>query len=137
MKLTKGLTKRINNDTLLKEAFQKRIRADFFKTAQGNEPARDFLKTLPLEDKKSVGADIMAVEMLWPIGYPKVRKLDSDLWEVRSDISDKRICRVMFIVCDGKMILLHAFIKKTQKTPKDDFELGKARRDLVLQGGKK
>ena len=47
MKLTKGLTKRINNDTLLKEAFQKRIRADFFKTAQGNEPARDFLKTLP------------------------------------------------------------------------------------------
>ena len=136
MRTTKGLTKRINNDTL-EEAFKKRIRADFFKTAHGNEPARDFLKALPLEDKKSVGADIMAVEMLWPIGYPKVRKLDSDLWEVRSDISDKRICRVMFTVCDGKMILLHAFIKKTQKTPKDDFELGKARRDLVLQGGKK
>lgn len=125
MKTTKALTKRINNDTL-EEAFQKRIRADFFKTEQGNEPARDFLRALPLEDKKSVGADIMAVEMLWPIGYPKVR----------SDISDKRICRVMFTVESKKMILLHAFIKKTQKTPKDDLELGKARRDLVL-GGKK
>ena len=135
MRTTKGLTKRINNDTLEK-AFKKRIRADFFKTAQGNEPARDFLKALPLEDKKTVGADIMAVEMLWPIGYPKVRKLDSDLWEVRSDISDKRICRVIFTVEGKKMILLHAFIKKTQKTPKDDLELGKARRDLIL-GGKK
>ena len=35
----------------------------FFKTEQNNEPVRDFLKSLELEDKKSVGADIMVVEM--------------------------------------------------------------------------
>ena len=135
MRVNKGLTKRINNDTI-ETAFQKRVRADFFKTAQGNEPVRDFLKALKLEDKKSVGADIMAVEMLWPIGYPKVRKLDSDLWEVRTDISDKRICRAIFTVDGKKMVLLHAFIKKTQKTPKEDLELAKKRRDLVLGGQK-
>ena len=78
----------------------------------------------------------MAVEMSWPVGYPKVRKLDKDLWELRTDISDKRICRIMFTIIEYKMILLHSFIKKTQKTPKDDMDLGKKRRNLVL-GGKR
>lgn len=42
----------------------------------------------------------------------------------------------MFTVSGKKMILLHAFIKKTQKTPKEDMELGKKRRNLVLGGRK-
>lgn len=112
---------------------EKRVHADFFKTESGNEPVRDFLKSLEPYDKKSVGADIMAVEMLWPIGYPTVRKLDKDLWEVRSHISDKRICRVLFTVSGNRMVLLHAFIKKSQKTPQEDLDLGKKRRNLVLQ----
>ena len=41
----------------------KKITAEFFKTEQSNELVRDFLKSLESEDKKSVGADIMAVEM--------------------------------------------------------------------------
>lgn len=114
----------------------KKITAVFFKTEQNNEPVRDFLKSLEPEDKKSVGSDIMAVEMSWPIGYPRVRKLDTDLWEVRTNISNNRICRVLFTISDTKMILLHGFIKKSQKTPKDDLNLGKKRRSLVL-GGKK
>ena len=108
----------------------KKITAEFFKTEQNNEPVRES------EDKKSVGADIMAVEMSWPIGYPRVRKLDTDLWEVRTNISDNRISRVLFTISGKKMILLHGFIKKSQKTPKDDLDLGKKRRNLVL-GGKK
>ena len=115
---------------------EKKLQVEFFKTEQNNEPVRDFLKALSPEDKKSVGADIMAVEMSWPIGYPTVRKLDTDLWEVRSSISDKRICRVLFTVSGKRMILLHAFVKKTQKTPKDDMELGKKRKSLVLGGQK-
>ena len=115
---------------------QKKLQADFFKTESGNEPVRDFLKGLSPDDKKSVGADIMAVEMSWPIGYPKVRKLDADLWEVRTDISDKRICRVLFTICGKKMLLLHGFIKKSQKTPKDDLDLGTKRKKLFL-GSKK
>lgn len=113
---------------------EKRIFAEFFRTESNNEPVREFLKSLEIEDKKSVGADIMAVEMLWPIGYPTVRKLEKDLWEVRSNISNKRICRVLFTVKEKRMILLHAFIKKSQKTPQEDLDLGKKRRNLVLQG---
>lgn len=110
----------------------KHIIACFFKSEVGNEPVRDFLKSISIEDKKSIGADIMAVEMSWPIGYPTVRKMDTDLWEVRSNISHKRICRIFFTVADNKMILLHAIIKKTQKTPKEDLDLAKARKNLVV-----
>ncbi|MBO4439205.1 MAG: type II toxin-antitoxin system RelE/ParE family toxin [Spirochaetaceae bacterium] len=115
---------------------KKKLQADFFKTENGNEPVRDFLTALSTEDKKSVGADIMAVEMSWPVGYPKVRKMDSDLWEVRTSISDKRICRIFFTVGNKKMILLHAIIKKSQKTPLEDLELAKNRKKLVLGGRK-
>ena len=115
---------------------QKKLQADFFKTENGNEPVRDFLKALDSDDKKSVGADIMAVEMSWPVGYPKVRKMDTDLWEVRTSISDKRICRIFFTVTGKEMILLHAIIKKSQKTPSEELELAKTRKKLVL-GGKK
>ena len=115
---------------------QKKLQADFFKTENGNEPVRDFLKALDSDDKKSVGADIMAIEMSWTVGYPKVRKMDTDLWEVRTSISDKRICRIFFTVTGKEMILLHAIIKKSQKTPLEELELAKTRKKLVL-GGKK
>lgn len=115
---------------------QKKLQADFFKTENGNEPVRNFLKVLSSEDKKSVGADIMAIEMSWPVGYPKVRKMDTDLWELRTSISDKRICRIFFTVSGKKTVLLHAIIKKSQKTPLEDLELAKTRKKLVL-GGKK
>jgi len=42
---------------------QKKLQVDFFKTENGNEPVRDFLKVLSSDDKKSAGADIMAIEM--------------------------------------------------------------------------
>ena len=106
--------------------------AKFFKTETGNEPVRDFLKDLAPDDRKTIGADIMAIEMSWPIGYPAVRKLDSNLWEVRSNISDKRISRAFFTILEGNMILLHAIIKKSQKTPQEDINLSKKRRNLVL-----
>jgi len=76
----------------------KAITAQFFKTEAGNEPVREFLKELPPTDRKTIGADIMAIEMSWPIGYPAVRKLDANLWEIRSDISDRKTSRVFFTI---------------------------------------
>ena len=42
----------------------------------------------------------------------------NNLWEVRSSLVHGRIARVLFCLTQGQMILLHGFIKKTQKTPK-------------------
>lgn len=114
---------------------QKIVTARFFNTGSGKEPVREWLKEQKTEDKKAIGEDIKAVEFSWPVGYPQVQKMDKDLWEVRSHISGSRISRIFFTVIEDTMILLHAIIKKTQKTPKEDLDLAKKRRDIVHQGG--
>jgi len=59
---------------------------------------------------------------------PLIRKLERGLWEVRSNIKHG-IGRVLFTVDGNTMILLHGFIKKSQKTPLTD--LNTARRRLA------
>jgi phage-related protein len=103
-----------------------RLRVVFYKTESGKEPVRDWLKSLPQDEKKIIGQDIKTVQFGWPLGMPMVRKLDRDLWEVRSSLSN-RIARVIFTVNDGIMVLLHGFIKKSQKTPANDLALAKQR----------
>lgn len=55
------------------------------------------------------------------MGMPLVDSLGSGLWEVRSKIPNG-IARVIFVLKEGHMVLLHGFIKKTQKTPQQDIE---------------
>jgi phage-related protein len=47
---------------------------------------------------------------------------------VRSDLAGNRIARVIFAIVDGEMVLLHGFIKKTQKIEKADLNLALRRR---------
>lgn len=110
----------------------KRITVRFYLSQLGKEPVRKWLLKLTKLDRALIGEDIKTVEFGWPIGMPVVRKLDSDLWEVRSNLSGGRIARVIFTVSKSTMVLLHGFIKKTQKTPKPDIELAKKRRNDVL-----
>ena len=83
----------------------------------GREPVREWLKALAAADRKAIGEDIKDVEFSWPIGMPLCRSLGGGLWEVRSDLPLGRIARVLFCVRDGRMVLLHGFIKKSQKMP--------------------
>jgi len=89
----------------------------FYQTGSGNEPVREWLLGLSKADKRTIGSDIKTVQYGWPIGMPVVRKLDTGLWEIRSRL-DQRISRILFTVYDDTMVLLHGFIKKSQKTPK-------------------
>ena len=102
----------------------------FFRAASGNEPVREWLKSLPQQERKSIGEDIKTAQYGWPIGMPLVRKLEPDLWEIRSNLGN-RISRVLFTVYDKKIILLHGFIKKSQKTPSQDLNLAKRRKKLM------
>ncbi len=102
----------------------------FFRTASGNEPVREWLKSLSREERRIMGEDVKTVQFGWPLGMPLVRKLDKGLWEVRSRPPD-RIARVIFTTGEDRMILLHGFIKKSQKTPQEDLELEKTRLRLL------
>jgi phage-related protein len=102
----------------------------FFRTETGREPVREWLKSLARENRKIVGEDIKTVQFGWPLGMPLVRKLDKALCEVRAGLPDG-IARVLFTTGEGRMILLHGFIKKSRKTPKDDLALAKTRLRLL------
>jgi phage-related protein len=83
---------------------------------------REWLLTLESEHRQSIGEDIAYVQYKWPIGKSRVDHLRGDVWEVRSKIGN-RIARVLFAVVEQRILLLHAFIKKTQRTDTNDINL--------------
>lgn len=113
---------------------EKRVPAKFYRSKTGNEPVRDWLKGLDQNDRKLIGDNIKTVEYGYPLGMPICRPLGGGLLEVRIKLH-KRIARVIFCIYREEMILLHGFIKKTQKTPKNDLDLA-ANRKAILEGEK-
>ena len=105
----------------------------FFKTESGNEPVREWLKSLNLQDKKIIGEDLMTVQWGWPIGMPLCRSLGGGLWEVRTNLSEGRIARVFFCFHEGILIALHGIIKKTQTTPKQELKLALDRKKEITR----
>jgi phage-related protein len=103
-----------------------KLEAVFFATAMGREPVREWLLRLERPDRKQIGADIAYVQWKWPMGKPHVDHLQGGVWEVRSNLKD-RIARVLFAVSGSEMILLHGFVKKTQRTQAGDLALAAAR----------
>jgi phage-related protein len=105
----------------------KKLPAAFFRQASGKEPVREWVKELRAADRKIVGDDIRDLEFAWPVGLPLCRSLGGGLWGVRSNLTDGKIARVIFCAHGGYAVLLHAFVKKTQKTPPGDLELARKR----------
>jgi phage-related protein len=79
----------------------------------------------------ALSAHIQIVEFGWPLGRPHCAPLGAGLWEVRSNLAGNRIARVIFCMGGDHMILLHGFIKKTQRTPQADIELALKRMKKV------
>ena len=79
--------------------------------------------------------DIKTVEFGWPIGMPVCRAVGRGLYEVRSNLAGNRIARVLFYIDKrSRMVLLHGFIKKTQKTPDEDLELARTNKSKHERG---
>jgi phage-related protein len=102
----------------------------FFRTMAGKEPVRDWLKSLSKEDRQRIGEDIKTAQFGWPLGMPLIRKLEKNLWEVRTSLKDG-IARMLFTVIEDEMVLLHGFIKKSQKTPRNELEIARQRLKLL------
>ena len=98
----------------------------FYSTESGNEPVRRWLKELGRDDRKVIGEDIKTAQYGWPLGMPLIKKLEPGLWEIRSHIISG-VARVIFTVVDDMMVLLHAFVKKSQKTPPGDLRTARQR----------
>jgi phage-related protein len=103
------------------------IEVVFYRTAAGAEPVRDWLRGMPAADRRTIGTDLATVQFGWPVGMPLCRPLGGGLWEVRSNLPGNRTARLMFFVHEGRIGLVHGFIKKTRTTPPDDLALARKR----------
>jgi len=105
----------------------------FYKDKNGKEPVFEYMKELAgKKDKDSriklnkINDYIEALKTYGTtIGEPYIKHLDGDIWELRP-LRD----RILFVAWNnGGFILLHQFMKKTQKTPLREIE--KAKRELA------
>ena len=113
----------------------KRVTAIFYRTEAGGEPVREWLRGLSREDKKRIGEEIKTVEFGWPVGMPVCRPLGDGIYEVRTSLGQNRVARVLFYVDRrSRMVLLHGFIKKTQKTPAEDLDLARSNKGKHQRG---
>ena len=102
----------------------------FYRSDSGKEPVREWLKDLPKEERRMIGADIKTVQYGWPVGMPLVRPMQDGLFELRINLRNK-IARILLCFSDNTLILLHAFIKKTKTTPNSDLKLARNRKKAI------
>ncbi len=105
----------------------------FYATASGSEPVRKWLKELRQDDRKVIGDDIKTVQFGWPIGMPLVRNMEPGLWEIRASLPSG-IARILFTTVGPVMVLLHGFVKKSQRAPQQDITLARKRMREVHHG---
>ena len=103
----------------------------FYRTAAGTEPVREWLLSLPADVRKEIGGDIRNVQEGWPLGKPYVDGFGDGLYEVRTSHRGNQF-RVLFVIIEGTLVLLHGFQKKTQKTPAADIDLARRRQKEVM-----
>lgn len=107
----------------------------FYASEAGGEPVREWLQSLSKEEKKIIGEDIKAAQWTFHWRKPLVDSLGGGLWEVRTTLPNT-IVRILFFECDGEMVLLHGFKKKTQKTPDEAIKLARERKKNYEQAQK-
>ncbi len=81
-----------------------------------------------------IGNDLQTVQLGWQsgsVGEPLVKSLGAGLFEIRSILPSHHITRVFFCIYAQKIVLLHAFVKKTQQTPAKELELARKRQKLL------
>jgi len=94
----------------------------FFQTARGSSPVEGFIKE---RDEATYAKVLQAIQLLANNGPflkpPYIKKLQNKLYELR--ISGKVAIRIFYTITNNEYYLLHAFKKKSQKTPSKELRV--------------
>jgi phage-related protein len=115
------------------EELTRKIPLLFFRTRQGGEPVREWLRRLPEAERRAIGKDLLRAQWRWPVGMPLCRPLGNGLWEIRTDLPTRRAARVLVCFSHEHLVALHGFIKKTRATPPGDLALARERKKELNQ----
>jgi phage-related protein len=99
----------------------------FFQTETGNEPVRDWLRSLSARERAVIGADLRTVQIGFPLGMPLCRPLGNALYEVRSSLPSKREARLIFFQDAELLVIVCGFIKQTRATPESELKSARKR----------
>jgi phage-related protein len=106
----------------------------FFERDSGDKPVEEFLADLDAVVRAKVvrTLELLRTQQIVPAKFWKKLKR-SDLWEVRVEYAGN-IYRVLAAFAKGnRVILLHAFQKKSQRTPHQDMEIALQRLKRYFQ----
>ena len=90
-----------------------------------NETVEEEIRSLPRDMRaKFIRISNMICKFgLHEVGMPHVRPLQGKLWEMRMRGKDA-VSRALYVVATGKkVVVVRAFVKKTQKTPLQEIRL--------------
>ena len=110
---------------------------DFYQTAAGREVIKEFLNDLPDKELAKVLHEIELLELYGTeLQGPHTKHIDGPIWELRTKFSSN-VHRIFYFVWNNnKIILLHAFTKKTQKTPASEIRAAKRNgKDYIARYG--
>lgn len=104
-----------------------------YTTPAGRCPVAEYLDALDQQEAARVRFDIDLLQQFGlELGAPHVRSLGDKLWELR--IRGRVQHRVMYFAAAGRsLVLLHAFGKKTPKTPAGELDKAKKRMSDYLK----
>lgn len=99
----------------------------YYTSASGKNPVKKFLDTHPKVKLKALRILSYIEEFGLSYAIPHIKKLTgTPLWEIR--ILGEDNARILYVTRQGKQILLlHAFMKKTDKTPKKEIDISLVR----------
>ncbi|KKQ53063.1 MAG: Phage-related protein [Candidatus Woesebacteria bacterium GW2011_GWA1_39_21b] len=102
----------------------------FFQTSRGEKVVKEFIKSL---SGKTIGKIAQHIDLLKTHGpflsMPYSKKLTKDISELR--IRGKGEIRIFYTFSKNNIYLLHAFKKKTQKTPKKEIGIAEDRKRVL------
>lgn len=98
-------------------------RIEFFTRTNGHVPVQEYLETL---DEKYQAKIVSYIELLRAHGgklyEPYAKHIKGSIWELRIDFSRLASRIFYFLATEKRIVLLHAFMKKTEKTPAGEIE---------------
>lgn len=94
----------------------------FFQTSRGDFPVSDFIEKQDKTTQTRIAHSIHLLESYGPfLKPPDIKKLHDKLYELR--VSGKLAIRIFFTLFNSEYYLLHAFKKKSQKTPTRELKV--------------
>ena len=96
---------------------------EFYESVAGRRPVEEYIRALPPHERADVTDSLGVLARVGlQLGLPYVRPLERKLWELRARVGRQH--RVLYVAVSGRrFLMLHAFTKKTQQTPRREIDL--------------